>query len=368
MKYRYVLFLIFLSALLTRTFDSKAYLFFAPRTSVDAEGSIHIPSTVVPLSNYMSPEAKRAFIAARNETGVRLTPDMTLDQQRAAVDEHVRSRLTHIESLYPVEIEKRSIAGVAVDVITPKAGIASDNRDRILINLHGASFAYSFRGLARLLEAIPIAGEARIQVLSIDYRTSPQYEYPAATEDVTAVYRELLKSYRPENIGIFGCSTGAALTANVVAWFQKVELPAPGAIGLFCEGAIQDDRLEGDSHFISRALSGRTTLPTSGKPTEPNEYMRETDPLDPIVAPIVSLDVLSRFPPVLLLTGTRDPLMSGVLYTHARLVKANVDADLHVWDGMWHAFMLDPDLPESREAYAVIRKFFDGHLGRLKQR
>jgi len=40
-----------------------------------------------------------------------------------------------------------------------------------------------------------------------------------------------------------------------------------------------------------------------------------------------------------------------------------VDTELHVWDGMWHSFFSDPDMPESREAYAVMVRFFDRRLG-----
>jgi monoterpene epsilon-lactone hydrolase len=40
-----------------------------------------------------------------------------------------------------------------------------------------------------------------------------------------------------------------------------------------------------------------------------------------------------------------------------------VDAELPVWDGMWHAFFFDPDLPESREVYRVVVGFFERHLG-----
>jgi hypothetical protein len=31
---------------------------------------------------------------------------------------------------------------------------------------------------------------------------------------------------------------------------------------------------------------------------------------------------------------------------------------------MWHSFFSDPDMPESREAYAVMVGFFDRHLAR----
>ena len=50
--------------------------------------------------------------------------------------------------------------------------------------------------------------------------------------------------------------------------------------------------------------------------------------------------------------------------THSLLVSAGVPAQLHVWEGLGHAFLLDPALPESREAYEVTVKFFDRYLGR----
>jgi len=56
---------------------------------------------------------------------------------------------------------------------------------------------------------------------------------PAASEDVEAVYRELLKEYQPEHIGIFGCSAGGGLTAQAVAWFQSKALSRPRAVGIF---------------------------------------------------------------------------------------------------------------------------------------
>jgi len=77
---------------------------------------------------------------------------------------------------------------------------------------------------------------------------------------------------------------------------------------------------------------------------------------------VTSPEVLSRFPPSLLITGTRDLVLSAAAHTHARLISAGAESDLHVWEGMWHGFLLDVELPESREAYHVIDKFFAKHL------
>jgi acetyl esterase/lipase len=216
------------------------------------------------------------------------------------------------------------------------------------------------------VEAIPIAGVGKIKVIAIDFRSSPTAHFPAATEDVAAVYRELLKEYQPGNIGIYGCSTGATLTASAVAWFQKVKLPRPGAIGLLCEGAVKDDNLDGDGWYLAHALMATGAIPAPGKTdqvTNPEPYMSGASATDPLVAPVVSLQVLGQFPPTILISGTRDMGLSAVLYTNRRLVMAGIPTSLNVWDGMWHNFHFDVDLPESKEVYTIMTKFFDQHLG-----
>jgi acetyl esterase/lipase len=48
---------------------------------------------------------------------------------------------------------------------------------------------------------------------------------------------------------------------------------------------------------------------------------------------------------------------------HLQLTKAGAESHLCVWDGLWHGFVWQPDLPESREAYEIISGFFDRKLG-----
>ncbi|MGH8190564.1 MAG: alpha/beta hydrolase [Rhodanobacteraceae bacterium] len=73
---------------------------------------------------------------------------------------------------------------------------------------------------------------------------------------------------------------------------------------------------------------------------------------------------LEKYPPALLITGSRDYAMSSVIQSERLLTDAGVATELHVWDGVWHAFFVDPEMPESEEAYAVTVRFFDRHLGR----
>jgi acetyl esterase/lipase len=332
---------------------------------VDSDGTAYLPPLSVPASRFMSPAARAKFIehfARPASPAAALLPkppdiaSMRADDERRNAPYVERARV-----LYPVNIEERVIGGVRTQVITPKAGIAAENRDRVLINLHGGGFIWGEGNGARA-ESIPIAGLGRITVITVAYRMAPEARFPAASEDVAAVYRELLKDHRPTNIGIYGCSAGGALAAEAVAWFEKHELPVPGAIGTFCGSAAP---LGGDSSHLAQPLVGEQPFhgadsdSLSGQP-----YFEGASAKDPLVLPINSPEVLRGFPPTLLIAGSRDFMASSLFATQAALAEAGVDAELHVWDGMWHAFLFDPDLPESQQAYRVIVSFFARHLGR----
>jgi epsilon-lactone hydrolase len=339
----------------------------SPRVSVDKDGTVHVPAFDVPLSSYMSEEAKRAFVRhAVNRPLASIDPTASIATRRKGVDEYYRPMVERAKALYPVRIEQQKIAAVMTDVVTPEGGVSAVNRNRVLINLHGGGFTVG-AGLGALVESIPIASAGKFRVITVDYRMAPEYKFPAASEDVAAVYKELLKHYQPENIGIYGCSAGGMLTAEVVAWFQKVHLPKPGAIGIFCAGA--DLTNGGDSRFLSEPLDVETGLapPPPSAPNPPRlamAYFSNANVKDPLVSPALTPAVLSKFPPTLLISGTRDTFLSPAVFAQTQLVEVGVEADLHVWNGMWHAFFFDADLPESKEAYSVITKFFVKHLGR----
>jgi epsilon-lactone hydrolase len=327
---------------------------------VDSDGVAHLPATSIPASKYLSPEARRTFIAlfSAPKSAARAGPP-----DPASMREHDEQKnapfVARDQVLYPVDMEPRVIGGVHTLVITPKAGIAPRNRDRVLINLHGGGFIWG-EGNGAKTESIPIAGLGRITVITVAYRLAPEFKFPAASEDVTAVYRQLLKQYRPENSGIYGCSAGGILAAESVAWFQKEGLPVPGAIGTFC-GSLGPTG--GDSSHLAPLLVGEMPSPRADSDTANDPYFRGAPVKDPLVAPINSEAVLARFPPTLLLAGSRDFTLSSLFRSQAALTQAGVVAELHVWDGMWHAFIMDPDLPESQQAFHVIVEFFDRHLG-----
>jgi epsilon-lactone hydrolase len=329
--------------------------------SVDSAGTVHVPALEVPFSNFASTESRTAFVKRSHDHRVP-PPNADFMTMRAFYNSYNRTLAARAKELYPVNVKEELIGGVRTEVITPKDGIAKKNRNRILINLHGGAFLWG-EGAGGEEESVPIANIGQIMVITVAYRQGPEYKFPAASEDVAAVYRELLRSYAPANIGIYGCSAGGILTAEAVAWFQKEKLPQPGAIGTFCGSA---SGFGGDSVYIAFPLAAQNPLPGAREGALSfSPYFSDVSLTDALVLPINSPDILSKFPPTLLIAGSRDFAVSSLFRTQSALTNAGVETELRIWDGMWHAFFIDPDLPESKEVYRVVVNFFDRHLGSM---
>lgn len=217
-----------------------------PKVIVTTDGTVEVPSQAVPTSSFLSPAAK-AYVTQHLKD--MQNPEVL--KQDAGVPRFMKPYLARDHELFAVERKDKTIGGVHVYAYTPRGGISARNKNRVLINLHGGGFSGCWPGCAEL-ESIPISALGRIEVISVDYREGPKYKFPAASEDVAAVYRELLKTYRPQDIGIYGCSAGGMQTAMSVAWFVSHVLPTPGAIGIFCASA--GGGLGGDALYTALPL------------------------------------------------------------------------------------------------------------------
>lgn len=334
-----------------------------PPVQVDADGTVHVPAMTVPVSALLSPEARRYMADHLHDM-----QDPAKVRQNAGVPVFMEPYLARARVRFATTMTERQLGGVHTYDYIPTGGIARGNARRVLINLHGGGFMGCFPGCAEL-EAMPIAAQARIRVVSVDYREGPEHRFPAASEDVAAVYRALLRQYPARNIGIYGCSAGGMLTGMALAWFQKHRLPRPGAAGILCAGLTSSaNGFGGDADFMTAAVGEARAAPPwpprAGAPWTALPYFAGTDPGDPLVSPGSSDAVLRAFPPTLVITATRGFELSSAVRTHTRLVALGVAADLHVWEGLFHGFFYNPDTPESQEAYDVIVRFFDRNLGR----
>jgi epsilon-lactone hydrolase len=318
----------------------------------DSDGTAHI-TRVVPEPASVSPEARKWLDSLpHNQHGVQ-----TLAQRREATDEWRARDSAEALKRYPVTIQETNMAGVRVDVIMPLQ-MPEENQHRVLINLHGGGFNSDS---GSRIEGDPIANLAKTKVVSVYYRLAPEHPFPAAVDDVVAVYKELLKTYKPLSIGMFGTSAGGILTCEVAVKLKQLGLPLPGAMGVL--SALGDFSRVSDS----RQLFTLDGFPGGLQPTDPNHlpddaYVGKTDRRDPMLSPVFA--DLRGMPPTLFVSGTRDLLLGDTSTLHRAMLHAGVDARLVVFEALPHAFWYHFEFPETHEALKLMADFLDDNVAR----
>ncbi|HXP72888.1 MAG TPA: alpha/beta hydrolase [Stellaceae bacterium] len=280
----------------------------------------------------------------------------TLIDQRAAA---AIGLLPAMKEKLGVKVESTTIAGVHAFIVTPSK-MRPENRQRLLVHVHGGGYVFG-PGEAALPEAIFMAGFGGFKVISVDYRMPPDYPYPAAMDDAMSVYKAALKMARPRNIAIFGTSTGGAMTLAMVLRAKAEKLPLPGAIA---PGTPWSDLAKiGDSYDTNEWVDNVLVTWDGWLGRAATLYANGHDMKDPQLSPIYG--DFHGFPPTILTTGTRDLFLSNTVRAHRKLLRAGVLADLQVYEGMSHAqYDFDPSVPETKEAFTTIARFFDRHLGK----
>ena len=113
---------------------------------------------------------------------------------------------------------------------TAPAGGATDD-GLVVIYHHGGGYSsgiskWARRGTARLATALGA------RVVAPDYRLAPRYPFPAAHEDVLAVFRHLIGvgGFDPARIAAAGDSAGGAISVTLAADARDLGMPMPACL------------------------------------------------------------------------------------------------------------------------------------------
>ena len=314
---------------------------------VDSDGSLHFGPRTIPPPALASPESRAVY------TRQMVQRAQTAEAKGGIASAHTAEILPpnapgwskqEALKIYPVIEENSKIGGINVTIYSPKI-IPAKNRNKVIMEFEIDA------------EAIAVASLGQLKVIKVNYRGGGP-SIPG-NEDIVSVYRELLKTHKPQEIGMFGASGGCTLAQTTVMWLPQQKLPLPGAVGLnTCSGGSNP----GDSRFTNNGLDASLSTAFSGQPPFGGRNATPRKPTDP---PATALDgeIPKGYPPAFLLSGTRDMCLSQTVLLHRKLRNAGVEADLNIFEGMWHVFWEHPDMPESREAMQALADFFNKHLG-----
>lgn len=177
--------------------------------------------------------------------------------------------------------EAELINGVNTYTVMPSI-ISKENQEFLIIHIHGGAYVF-FPKEGCIPEAMLIAGYSKCKTITIDYRMPPHHPFPAALDDVVAVYQDILKTYKPENIGLFGTSAGAGLATALTLKLQELQQPLPAAIVL---GTPWSDLTEtGDTYCTNKDIDNILISYESFASTA-KLYANSHDLKNPLISPV----------------------------------------------------------------------------------
>jgi acetyl esterase/lipase len=230
---------------------------------------------------------------------------------------------------------------------------------QVVLYVHGGAFySGSLVGARPVAASVALAGQAR--VLTIDYRLTPDHPFPAALEDTRRAYEWLVASgVSSEAIILVGDSAGGTLVLALLVQLRDHGQPLPR--GAVCLSPTTDLTLSGETW--TRNAQTDLLLDPQKIRAAIGLYLQDTDPRTPLASPLYA--DLHGLPPLLILVGSDERLLSDATRLAAKAEAAGVTVTLEVWDRMQHGWhILAGFLPEGRQAIARIGEFIQVGSGR----
>lgn len=247
-----------------------------------------------------------------------------------------------------VTILSDSLNGIPVSVYSPSS--ISDSGSAIGFYIHGGAFIL---GTSKDFLCADMCKRLGITIVSVEYPFSPVAPFPAAVSDCFHAYVGLTLKYPNSPILAFGSSAGGNLVLSTLLKAQTNHFKMPAAIALFSPWT--DLTGSGDSYTSNRNRDAIITWKSQIKLCA-KTYIGKNDPKNPVISPVYGT-YNKDFPPTMISTGTRDLLLSDCTRLYWNLHNSGIPVELRVWEGMWHAFDVEQNIPEAEQCRTEMSNF-----------
>jgi monoterpene epsilon-lactone hydrolase len=312
---------------------------------------------------HLSEQARRYFreVFSRTQRDAMQIPavDDRDEWRRRNLDELRRREPMNARLLeyYAPDLQTIRLGGVTVSDIRPSRGAIAG---KVLLYTHGGGFVGGAAHDA-LDSTLPLAEETGLRILSIDYTPAPEADHELIGAQVLAVLEALYaQGFAPADIAIYGDSAGATIAASAMLRARARGLPLPAALVLW--SPLADLTFGGDTCLTLADAEPFYTV-DNFLTTGARCYAGKSSLTDPLIS-ILYADYTSCYLPTLIQCGTRELLLSDAVRLHRRMLDGGVDAELQIYDGLWHVFQFKPvDSPEAMLARSRTGQFLLRRLG-----
>ncbi len=217
-----------------------------------------------------------------------------------------------------------------------------------LLYLHGGGFiGCSPRTHRSLTAALALQG---LRVFVPDYRLAPEHPFPAATQDVQAVWRALRAS-QTGRLVVAGDSAGGNLALGLMLALRDAGEALPEAAALFSPAT---DLTGGSASLLANAE--RDAMFRGDKLENlQRAYLGDANPAQPLASPL--LGDLHGLPPLLLHVGEDEALRDDSIRLAQKARAAGIVVELKVFRSVAHVWQLLWRLPEARRSVQAAALF-----------
>jgi acetyl esterase/lipase len=322
-------------------------------TNIDVARSIADPSSqpIIVDFNTLDP-AVQVFLDGRRAKGM---SGLVVDDDVEATRAHEQAdpkRLAHPR--VQVATTDLTIPGPA-GVIRARHYVPPGAEPRpLLVFYHGGGLVY---GDLDLYDDIvrQICHDARVHVLSIDYRLAPEHKAPAAVDDAYAAFLWAAAHATdlgalPGRVAVGGDSAGGTLAAVVSQMARGGDGPLPTLQWLIYPLTDVDAQTRSRTLFANGFLLSAHDIDWFDRQYLDGSNIASSDPR---VSPLETPD-LSGLPPALVITAGFDPLRDEGRQYAVAMQAAGVPVELHEMSTLTHGFLNLGSLGgESKDAVAA---------------
>lgn len=256
-----------------------------------------------------------------------------------------------IPTLIDADFEIGSIKVMGCTVIKM---IHKEKVDRANLFIIGGGMIVSPR-VGSVQKALEFAKETGVDVFVPYYPLCTDYPISKAYEMIHETYKEMLKSYKPENISVLGSSSGGNLALGIVPYINvnHLDVPMPGHIIALSPGTCVETDEEWQRML---ALDKKDILVPAAYMKKAVNILKHGDDSVPEYMIWLQKGDFTNCPHVTFSYGSDETLYACAPSFEKKMKEYGVDYEMIVGDGMFHCYPVFPVVKEAKEGWNKLIK------------